>query len=116
MAIYLAGKAYIHCLATDSHDSKNRNAIQVQQTAKTIEELIGPRNLQLISRENPIRGCCETRALKSMDSQGVQVTVKKSGSGGFGHREDQRSSLKAESDPQITEIIRRLRRFTQIII
>jgi protein-tyrosine phosphatase len=76
MAIYLAGKAYIHCLATDSHDSKSRNAIQVQQTAETIEELMGPRNLQLISRENPIR-VLRNEALQSMDSQGIQVTVKK---------------------------------------
>ena len=54
---YLSGcaKAYIHCLATDSHDSVNRNAAQVQRAAATIEELIGPRNLQLISRENPMR-------------------------------------------------------------
>jgi protein-tyrosine phosphatase len=76
MAIYLAGKAYIHCLATDSHDAKNRNAMQVRQTAGTIEELVGPRNLQLISRENPIR-VLRNEALKSMDSQGIQVPVKK---------------------------------------
>ena len=76
MAIYLAGKAYIHCLATDSHDSKSRNAIQVQRTAETVEELIGPRNLQLISRENPIR-VLRNEDLKSMDSQGIQVPVKK---------------------------------------
>jgi protein-tyrosine phosphatase len=76
MAIYLAGKAYIHCLATDSHDAKSRNAIQVQRTAETIEELMGPRNLQLISRENPIR-VLRNEALKSMESQGIQVTVKK---------------------------------------
>jgi protein-tyrosine phosphatase len=76
MAIYLAGKAYIHCLATDSHDSRSRNAFQVQQTAKTIEELIGSRNLQLISRENPIR-VLRNEKLKSMESQGIHVPVKK---------------------------------------
>jgi protein-tyrosine phosphatase len=76
MAIYLAGKAYIHCLATDSHDSKSRNAIQVRRTAESIEELMGPRNLQLISRENPVR-VLRNEALESMESQGIQATVKK---------------------------------------
>ena len=97
MAIYLAGKAYIHCLATDSHDSKSRNAIQVQRTAETIEELIGPRNLQLISRENPIR-VLRNKALKSMDSQGIQVTVKKKRSWRFWRNG-------AESNPQIDQPI-----------
>jgi protein-tyrosine phosphatase len=76
MAIYLAGKAYIHCLATDSHDSKSRNALQVRQTAETVEELIGSKNLQLISRENPIR-VLQNKALKPMERQGIQVPVKK---------------------------------------
>ena len=75
-AIYLAGKAYIHCLATDSHDSKSRNASQVQQTARTIEELIGPRNLQLISRENPIR-VLRNEALESMEKTELSVPVTK---------------------------------------
>jgi protein-tyrosine phosphatase len=73
MAIYLAGKSYIHCLATDSHESKSRNASQVQRAAETIEELIGPWNLQLISRENPIR-VLRNEALKSMERQEIQVT------------------------------------------
>jgi len=78
MAIYLASKAYIHCLATDSHDSNSRNAIQVQQTAETIEELMGPRNLQLISRENPIR-VLRNEALVSMQkSESPAITPKRS--------------------------------------
>jgi protein-tyrosine phosphatase len=76
MAIYLAGKAYIHCLATDSHDSKSRNAMQVQRTAETIEELMGPRNLQLISRENPIR-VLKNEDLISMERPKIRATVKK---------------------------------------
>ena len=76
MAIYLASKAYIHCLATDSHESKSRNALQVQWAAETIEELIGPRNLQLISNENPIR-VLRNEALISMERQGIQATVRK---------------------------------------
>ena len=55
MAIYLASKGYIHCLATDSHDATNRNAAQVRLAAARIEQLIGRRNLDIISRENPAR-------------------------------------------------------------
>jgi protein-tyrosine phosphatase len=97
MAIYLANKAYIHCLATDSHDAKSRNATQVRRTAETIEELVGPRNLQLISRENPIR-VLRNEALKSMESQGIQVTVKKKRKWRFWRNG-------AESNPQIDQQI-----------
>jgi protein-tyrosine phosphatase len=76
MALYLATKGFIHCLATDSHDAKSRNARQVQRAAETIEELIGPRNLQLISRENPTR-VLRNEALMCMESQEVQATVTK---------------------------------------
>jgi len=93
MAIYLAGKAYIHCLATDSHDANSRNAIQVQRTAETIEELVGTRNLQLISKENPIR-VLRNEKLKSMESQDVRVPVKKKRRWRFWRNG-------AESNPQI---------------
>jgi protein-tyrosine phosphatase len=96
MAIYLAGKGYIHCMATDSHDAKSRNALQVKRAAETIEELIGARNLQLISRENPTR-VLRNEALKSMESQGIQVTVKKKRKWRFWRNG-------AESNPQITQI------------
>jgi protein-tyrosine phosphatase len=77
MALYLATKGFIHCLATDSHDAKSRNAIQVQRAAETIEELIGPRNLQLISRENPTR-VLRDEALKSMERvEGAAIVPKK---------------------------------------
>ena len=76
MAIYLAAKGFIHCLATDSHDSKSRNAMQVQRAAETIEELMGPRNLQLISRENPIR-VLRNEALESMEKTVSAARVKK---------------------------------------
>jgi hypothetical protein len=77
MAIYLAGKAYIHCLATDSHDSKSRNAIQVRRTAESIEELIGPRNLRLISKENPIRVLRNEALISMQKSENVAITPKK---------------------------------------
>jgi protein-tyrosine phosphatase len=76
MAIYLATRGYIHCLATDSHDAKSRNAIQVQRTAETIEELMGPRDLHLISKENPVR-VMRNEALKSMEGQEIPATVTK---------------------------------------
>jgi protein-tyrosine phosphatase len=76
MAIYLAARGYIHCLATDSHDSISRNAIQVQRTAETIEELMGPRDLQIISRENPIR-VMRNEALMSMEKSESVTDVKK---------------------------------------
>jgi protein-tyrosine phosphatase len=76
MAIYLASRGYIHCLATDSHDSKSRNAIQVRRTAENIEELMGPRNLQLISRENPIR-VLRDEILESMERPKIQAIFKK---------------------------------------
>ena len=76
MAIYLASRGYIHCLATDSHDARSRNAIQVQRTAETIEELIGPRNLQLISRQNPIR-VLKNEVLVQMDKPVGGATVQK---------------------------------------
>jgi tyrosine-protein phosphatase YwqE len=34
MAVYLAAKGYIHCLATDSHDSQSRHAAQVPLAAR----------------------------------------------------------------------------------
>jgi protein-tyrosine phosphatase len=95
MAIYLAGKAYIHCLATDSHDSKSRNAIQVQRTAETIEELIGRPNLQLISKENPIR-VLRNDKLKSMEGRGIQVPVKKKRSWRFWRNGANGSTLNAQ--------------------
>ena len=93
MAIYLASRGYIHCLATDSHDAKIRNALQVQKTAETIEKLIGPRNLRLISRYNPIR-LLHNEVLKPMETADIQATVKKKRKWRFWKNG-------AESNPQI---------------
>ena len=76
MAIHLATRGYIHCLATDSHDARSRNALQVQRTAETIEELIGPQNLQIISRQNPIR-LLRNEALLPMDKLVGEATAPK---------------------------------------
>jgi len=76
MAIYLSTRGYIHCLATDSHDARSRNAIQVRRTADSIEELIGPRNLHLISRENPVR-VLRNETLKSMEKSELSLPTTK---------------------------------------
>jgi protein-tyrosine phosphatase len=95
MAIYLAGKGYIHCLATDSHDAENRNAAQVRRAAETIEELIGPRNLHLISRENPIR-VLRNEVLVSMKKLVIQPAVKKKRRWRFWKNGAESSMLKAQ--------------------
>jgi len=94
MAVYLASKGYIHCLATDSHDANNRNARQVRRAAEKIEELIGRRNLQIISRENPAR-VLRNEALENMERQEIQGTVKKKRGWGFWR-------TKNKSNPQIS--------------
>jgi protein-tyrosine phosphatase len=78
MSMSLASKGYIHCLGTDSHDTQNRNALQAQLAAETIEQLIGAHNFQIISRENPIR-VLRNEPLASMEKpQGESIVKKKS--------------------------------------
>jgi protein-tyrosine phosphatase len=74
MAIYLATRGYIHCLATDSHDANNRNARQVRQAAQVVEKEVGSKNLQLISGENPNR-VLHDEPLRSMQRQDIQAAV-----------------------------------------
>jgi tyrosine-protein phosphatase YwqE len=76
MAMYLAVRGLIHCLATDSHDAKSRNAAQVRLAAARVEEFIGQRNLRLISRENPIR-VLRNEPLMSMEKSERTACVKK---------------------------------------
>jgi protein-tyrosine phosphatase len=77
MAIHLATKGFIHCLATDSHDARSRNAIQVRRTAESIEELIGPQNLHLISKANPVRVLRNEALISMQKSENVAITPKK---------------------------------------
>ena len=76
MAVYLAAKGYIHCLATDSHDANNRNARQMRQATEKIDQLIGRRNLHIISRENPNR-VLRNEALENMEKPEIKGAVKK---------------------------------------
>lgn len=55
MAKYLAVKGYIHCLATDSHDVKERHPGIVSTAEKLLENLTGTDNLRLVAKENPER-------------------------------------------------------------
>lgn len=45
----------VHCLATDSHDTRQRSALVVRRAAAALAELVGRRNLALLSVENPAR-------------------------------------------------------------
>ena len=65
-AWYMARKGLIHCLATDSHDSTDRHAGNVQKIAKHLAAIIGPDNLKRIAVENPNR-VIENKELLEMD-------------------------------------------------
>lgn len=54
-AYYLADKRYIHCLATDAHDSSHRSPAQATGAVKRIKKQIGENNLDLLFRLNPMR-------------------------------------------------------------
>ncbi len=76
MAVYLATRGYIHCLATDSHDAAHRNANQMPRAAAKIEKIIGLRNLQIISKNNPNR-VLRNETLKAMEKPESAARVKK---------------------------------------
>jgi protein-tyrosine phosphatase len=54
-AEYLAQKGYVHCLATDSHNSRFRHAGHVEDAARVVELQVGRENLELLGRKNPAR-------------------------------------------------------------
>jgi len=88
MAIYLASKGYVHCLATDSHDAKSRNARQTQPAAEAVEPLIGRQNLHIISRENPMR-VLRNDPLVSMDKLQSESTGKRKSKWRFWQKADE---------------------------
>ena len=45
----------IHCMATDSHDTRERSAIIVRRGAEELARLVGRKNLALLSVENPAK-------------------------------------------------------------
>jgi protein-tyrosine phosphatase len=52
-ARHLARSGAIHCMATDSHDTRERSAIIVRRGAEELTRLVGRRNLALLSVANP---------------------------------------------------------------
>lgn len=54
-AVYLASRGYIHCLATDSHRPDKGHTDICRHATDAVEEYVGPRNLDLLARENPLR-------------------------------------------------------------
>jgi protein-tyrosine phosphatase len=76
MALRLADSGYIHCLATDSHNSLERHAAHVRLAAAKIEKVIGRENLQRIASENPLRILRNTHPLP-MKKPDPKAAVKK---------------------------------------
>jgi tyrosine-protein phosphatase YwqE len=76
MARYLAEKCYIHCLATDSHNPRERHAAHVKFAAGKIEKMIGRRNLELIAGDNPERVLRGTRVLPMKISNSIKKANK----------------------------------------
>ena len=55
LAVKMARRGLIHCLATDSHDPKHRHAGSVKKAAEIVQQVAGRENLALLSIENPGR-------------------------------------------------------------
>ena len=94
MAIYLTNKAYIHVLASDSHDAIHLNLIQVKIASAKIEELIGARNLHIISKENPVR-ILSNEALRSMEKSVSKATMAKGSKWRFWQQKESKISVQS---------------------
>ena len=66
---FMAEKGWIHCLATDSHGTRGLDPTEMTVAKDRLSNLIGPDNLQLIARENPMKVLCgkSPRAIKKTD-------------------------------------------------
>jgi protein-tyrosine phosphatase len=54
-AHHLARSGAIHCMATDSHNTRERSALIVRRGAEELAALVGRKNLALLTMENPAR-------------------------------------------------------------
>ena len=54
-AHHLARSGAIHCMATDSHNTRERSALIVRRGAEELAALVGRKNLALLTVENPAR-------------------------------------------------------------
>jgi protein-tyrosine phosphatase len=76
----MAHKGFIHCLATDSHDPDVRNAGNVHEIGRQIQDLIGDVNLRRIAEENPAR-VIQNQHLLEMDQSEMPEHVVEKGAG-----------------------------------
>jgi len=75
-ALNLASGKYIHCLATDSHRPDIPQSSSLEQATAAVEKLIGPQNLDLLVRQNPLR-VLQDEPLMSMSADEVRSEVKR---------------------------------------
>jgi protein-tyrosine phosphatase len=60
----------VHCLATDSHDTRERSAGIVRKGAEELAGLVGRKNLALLTVENPAR-VLNGSPMQNMDTAGL---------------------------------------------
>lgn len=72
----MARKGFIHCLATDSHDSNVRNAGHVRVIGRGLKGFIGEDNLRRVAEDNPAR-VVQGRPLLEMDHGDMPKLVAK---------------------------------------
>lgn len=73
-AFWLAGKSYVHCLATDSHDTVYRHPGRAKKALEAIEKAVGPEAAAVMARGNPERVLAD-RPMKTPEPE--QTGVKK---------------------------------------
>jgi protein-tyrosine phosphatase len=65
-AQHLAKISYIHCIASDSHNSKTQNPAVIEKETTQLQNLIGLKNLKRITQDNP-RKVLQSKVLKPME-------------------------------------------------
>ena len=78
--LLLAGA--VHCMATDSHDTRERSALIVRRAAAALAELAGRRNLALLTVENPAR-VLDGKPMKAMELAALPRPVRRRGLWGW---------------------------------
>jgi protein-tyrosine phosphatase len=74
----MATKGCIHCLATDSHDPRNRSPASVERAGVEVERFVGSQNLELLAKENPAR-VLRNKVLVAMRQLEIRVKSGKKG-------------------------------------
>ena len=75
-ASHLAKIGYIHCIASDSHNSYRQNTVVFERETTQLQNLIGHENLKRITEDNP-RKVLQSKALKSMKKIVTHSKIKK---------------------------------------